>query len=218
MFCIAPLADAGKIDSTPIFMNTSSSMRHLLPVIAALLLFLPAAGDAQPQNRHGSNPNHEPANAPPAEDSDTATFTRAIAGQATEEQAAYFLAMTRSTETARQQAGGIERQGANANNSEELISRAATLQLSLDQALSDTSKFRRSFTNAQEATLKAPAKKLAKSDAGVSKSAKNLSHQLEQIPPEPGRVLAAVANVEKALEDLQSDQRNLAKAMGISSR
>jgi hypothetical protein len=193
-------------------------MRHVLPVIVTLLLFLPAAGGAQPQSRHGSNPNHGTANAPPAEDSDTATFTRAIAGQATEEQAAYFLAMTKSTETARQQAEGIERRGANANNSEELISGAATLQLSVDQTLSDTSKFRRSFTNAQETTLKAPAKKLAKSDVGVSKSAKSLSHQLEQIPPDPGRVLTAVANVERALEALQSDQHSLAKAMGISSR
>jgi hypothetical protein len=193
-------------------------MRQVLPVIVALFLFLPAAGVAQQPGRHGSNPNHGTSATPPAEDSDTATFTRAIAGQATEEQVARFLAMTKSTETARQQAKDIGRQGATANNSEELISRAATLQLSVDQALSDTSKFRRSFTDAQAATLKAPAKKLAKSEVGVSKSAKNLSHQLEEIPPDPGRVLTAVAHVERALEALQSEQGNLAKPMGITSR
>jgi hypothetical protein len=83
--------------------------------------------------------------------------------------------------------------------------------------LSDTSKFRRSFTDAQEATLKAPARKLAKSDAAVSKSGRNLSRQLEEIPPDAGRVLRAVANVEKALEALQSEQRTLGKEMGIPS-
>jgi hypothetical protein len=190
-------------------------MRHVLPAIAALLLFLPAAGMAQQPGRHGSAPNHETATAPPAEDSDTATFTRTIAGQATEEQITRFSAMTKSTETARQQAKSISRQST--NNSEELISRAATLELSVYQAISDTSKLRRSFTDAQEATLKVPAKKLAKSDATVSKNAKNLSHQLEEIPPDPGRVLTAVANVERALEALQSDQRTLAKEMGIPS-
>ena len=190
-------------------------MRQVLPILVALLLFLAAAGVAQQPGRHGSAPNHETASAPPAEDSDTATFTRTIAGQATEEQIARFLAMTKSTETARQQAKGIARQGA--NSSEELISKAATFQFSVDQALSDTSKFRRSFTDAQEATLKAPARKLAKSDAAVSKSGRNLSRQLEEIPPDAGRVLRAVANVEKALEALQSEQRTLGKEMGIPS-
>jgi hypothetical protein len=71
-------------------------MRQVLPILVALLLFLAAAGVAQQPGRHGSAPNHETASAPPAEDSDTATFTRTIAGQATEEQIARFLAMTKS--------------------------------------------------------------------------------------------------------------------------
>jgi hypothetical protein len=190
-------------------------MCHVLSIIAALLLFLPASGVAQQPGRHGSAPDHESATAPPVEDPDTTTFTRTIAGQATEEQTARFFAMNSSTETARRQAKTIIRQGA--NNSEELISKAATLELSVDQAISDTSKLRRSFTDAQEATLKVPARKLAKSDTAVSKSAKNLSHQLEEIPPDPRRVLTAVANVERALEALVSDQRTLAKEMGIPS-
>jgi hypothetical protein len=171
---------------------------------------------AQQQGRHGGAANHGTASAPPAEDADTATFTRAIAGQATDDQIAQFFAMTKSTETARQQAKTLGR-AANPNNSEELISRAATLQNSVDQALSDTSKFRRSFTDSQAATLKAPAKKLAKSTAAADKDAKNLSHQLEEIPPDPGRVLTAVVNVERALEELQSDQLTLGKKMGIPS-
>jgi hypothetical protein len=189
-------------------------MRQVSSVIIALSLLLSTAVGAQQQGKHGSAPNHGTA-APPAEDSDTATFTRAIAGQATDEQIVQFSAMTMSTETARQQAKTLGRRASGANNSEELISKAATLQNSVDQALSDTRKFRQSFTDSQAATLKASAKKLAKSDVGVSKSGKNLSHQLEEIPPDPGRVLTAVVNVERALEELQSDQLNLGKKMGI---
>jgi chromosome segregation ATPase len=121
--------------------------------------------------------------------------------------------MSNSAEIARRQAGIILRHGA--NNSEELISKAATLELSVDQAVSDTARFRHSFTDAQEATLKAPAKKLARSGAAVSKSVKNLSRQLEQIPPDPARVLSAVSSVQKALEAMQSEQRALGKEMGV---
>jgi hypothetical protein len=188
-------------------------MRPVSSVIVVLFLLLAAAGVAQQGSRHGSAANRGAA-APPAEDSDTATFTRAIAGQATDEQIAQFFAMTTSTETARQQAKGV---GRLANNSEELVSRAATLELSVYQALSDTNKLRRSFTDAQEATLKAPSKKLAKSNTTVDKGAKALSHQLEQIPPSPERLISAIANLQRDLEELQSDQLNLGKKMGIPS-
>lgn len=196
-------------------------MRPASSVIAALYLLLLTAGVAQQQGRHepvaDPSTNHD-ASATPVEDPDTATFTRAIAGQATEEQVARFFAMTKSTETARQQAKAIVRQGSNADNSEEIISKAATLEISVYQALSDTGKLRRSFTDAQEATLKAPARKLAKSDAAVKKSAKALSRHLEEIPPDPRQLAAAVSNLERALEALQSEQRNLEKAMGIAAR
>lgn len=192
-------------------------MRQVSSVIVALFLLLPAAGGAQQQGRHGSGANRGTASAPPAEDSDTATFTRAIAGQATDEQIAQFLAMTKSTEAAQQQAKGLKRLGLKPDNSEEVISKAATLQYSVDQALSDTGKFRRSFSDSQRATLKAPAKKLAKSDAAAGKGAKILSHQLEEVPPNLERLNAAISHLEKALEDLQSDQLNLGKKMGIPS-
>jgi chromosome segregation ATPase len=192
-------------------------MRQISFVIFAVWLLLPAVGVAQQQGRHGSGANRGTASNAPPEDSDTATFTRAVADQATEDQVAQFTAMTKSTETAQQQAGAIERLGATADHSEELISKAATLQSSVDQALSDTSKFRQSFSKSQQATFKAPAKKLAKSDAGATKDAKALAHQLEEVPPNVERVKAAISHLEKALQELQSDQRELGKAMAIVS-
>ncbi len=191
-------------------------MRQLLSVIFALLL-LAAVGVAQQQGRHGSGANRgTTAAAPPAEDSDTASFTRAVAGQATE-QIAQFFTMTKSTEAAQQQAKELQRLGVRRRNSEELISKAATLQNSVDQALSDTSKFRRSFGDQQRAILKAPDKKLAKSDATAGKEAKALAQQLEEVPPNPERLNTAINHMEKALAELQADQLSLQKPMGIPS-
>jgi hypothetical protein len=192
-------------------------MRQISSVIFAVLLLLPAVGVAQQQGRHSSGSSRGTASNAPPEDSDTATFTRAVEGQATDEQIAQFLAMTKSTQAAQQQAKDLERLGVKPDHSEEFISKSATLQSSVDQALSDTSKFRQSLGDSQRATLKAPVKKLAKSDAAASKDAKALAHQLAEVPPNPRRVMAAISNLDKALGELQSDQLNLGKPMGIPS-
>ncbi len=189
-------------------------MRHGLPAIAMLFLLSPLAGFGQHGGRHGSSSGTNPGTTP-AEDPDSATFKRAIADQATDEQIAQFQLMTKSTEAARQQAQGLQQPGSNANDSEELTSKATALQDAVDQALSDTHKFRQSFTDAQDASLKTLAKKLMKSEAAVGKSAKTISHELEQTTPNHGRLVSAAAHLEKELEALRSDQLDLGKEMGI---
>ena len=56
-------------------------MRLISSVIVVWFLLL-AAGTAQQQGRHGSGANRGTTSTPPAEDSDTATFTREVAGEA----------------------------------------------------------------------------------------------------------------------------------------
>jgi hypothetical protein len=192
-------------------------MRHSLPVIAMLFLLFPLAGLGQHGGRHGSSSSGS-AGTTPAEDPDTATFKRAVAAQATDTQIAQFHSMTKSTEAARQQAQGLQQPGSNANHSEELTSKATALQDAVDQALSDTHKFRQSFTDSQETTLKTLARKLMKSDAAVNKSSKAISHELEQQTPNQGRLVSAAANLQKELEALQSVQLNVGKEMGIQSQ
>ena len=125
--------------------------------------------------------------------------------------------MTKSTQAAQQQVKDLERLSSQAGASEEIISKAATLQNSVDQALSDTSKFRRSFGDSQRALLKPQDKKLAKSDAAAGKDSKALGHQLEEVPPDVERLNTAIRHVGKTLEELQADQLNLGKVMGIPS-
>jgi hypothetical protein len=153
----------------------------------------------------------------PAEDPDVATFKHAVAEQATDEQVEQFHQMVKSTEAARQQAHDLQVLGSKSGDSENLTSKATTLQNFLERALSDTQNFRRSFTDSQEATLKNQAKKLTKSEAAVSKRAKAMAQQLEQGTPNAGRLGNDAANVEKEIVVLQSDQISLGKQMGIPS-
>jgi hypothetical protein len=188
-------------------------LRRCLSIIAVLFLLFPLASFAQHGGRHGSTPASGTATSP--EDPDTATFKREVAAQATDDQVAQFRSMTKSTEEARVQAQAIQHLGP--NDSEQLIGKAANLKNSIDQALSDEHKFRQSFTDSQQATLKSQTKKLTKSEAAISKSTKSLSHQLDQTTPSATRLVSTVANLEKAIDQLQSDQLGLGKQMGIES-
>lgn len=186
-------------------------------VVAILFLSFQLSVVAQHGGRHGTSSGTSGAGTP-ADDPDLATFKHAVAEQATDEQIAQFRVMTKSTEAARQQAHDLQDQSSKPGNSTTLASQANVLENSVEQALSDTQNFRRSFTDSQEATLKVQAKKLIKSDTAVSKSAKGLSQQLEKTTPDSSRLLHAAAHLEKELETLQSDQLNLAKQMGIQSQ
>jgi hypothetical protein len=185
-------------------------------VIAMLFLsFQLAAVGQRGGNRGTSGTNGGTATQP--EDPDVAGFKHAIAEQATDEQIGQFRLMTKNTEAARQQAHDFQNQGSRPGNSETLTSKATALHNSIEQALSDTKNFRRSFTDSQEATLKNQAKKLTKSDAALGKSSQDFSKQLEQTTPKSSRLVNAAANLEKELEALQSDQLSLGKDMGIQS-
>lgn len=103
----------------------------------------------------------------------------------------------------------------NASNSGDLASNANGLQDSVDKALTDTRIFLQSFSDLQETDLKKLVKKLTKSGAVVHKGDKGISQQLEQQALNAGRLVKTAESLEKALVELQADQLNLGKEMGI---
>jgi|SRR5580658_424050 hypothetical protein len=186
-------------------------------VVAILFLSFQLPAVSQHGGRHSTSSGTS-GTGTPSEDPDLTTFKHAVAEQATDEQVAQFRLMTKSTEAARRQAHDLQDQSSKPGNSADPANQANALESSVEQALSDTQTFRRSFTDSQEATLKVQAKKLTKSDTAVSKSAKGLSQQLERTTADPSRLKHSAPNLEKELETLQSDQLALGKQMGIQSQ
>ena len=193
-------------------------MPRRVSAFVSLLLVLPLAALAQYGGRHGggSTSSAGKTSAPP-DDPDLAGFKHAVAVQATEEQTAQFRLMTKSTETARQQAHELQHPGSSAGDSVALTHKATALQSAVEEVQTENRGFRQSLSDAQEAGLKTLTKKLAKADAAVSKAAKALSQQLEQGPINSEGLTNAAANLEKALLTLQSDQLSLGKEMGVTS-
>jgi hypothetical protein len=182
-----------------------------------LLLLFPLAVQGQHGGRHGNSTGTSGGTTAPAEDSDVATLKHALAVQATEEQIGQFQLMIKSAEVARQQAHDLQQIGSNASNSEDLTSKATSLQDSVEEAQRENRAFRQSLSDSQEAGLKNLTKKVTKSDSAVSKDAKAISKQMEQRTLNSGRLASAAENLEKALVQFQSAQLNLGKEMGIHS-
>ncbi len=190
-------------------------MRNSVSVIGIVFLLFPLAALGQHGGRHGTSTGTSGGTTAPSEDSDVATLKHAIAVQPTDGQIEQFRLMTKSTEAARQQAHNFQQMGSNGSGSEGLASKATSLQDSVEEAQRENRTFRQSLSDSQDAGLKNLTKKLTKSDSAVSKDAKALSKQLERESPDSGRLVSAVANLEKALAQFLSDQLNLGKEMGI---
>ena len=183
-------------------------------ILAMLFVLWPSAVMAQHTGRRGSSTGASGGTASP-EGADVETFKRAIAVQATAEQVTQFRAMAKSTETARQQARDLGRQTEDSGDSVQLTHKATSLQNSVDQVENDYQAFRRSLSDAQEAGLKEFTKKLNKAHAAVTKAAKVMSQQLDQVPVNAAKLPGAGESLEKALAAFQADQVKLGNEMGI---
>ncbi len=191
-------------------------MRQSLSVIAILFLLFPLNLLGQHGGRHSTTGTNSGTSAPP-EDPDAATFKRAVAEEATEGQVAQFRLMTKSTEAARKQAVDLQHLNSIASNSDDLTSKAGSLQDAVEKALTDARIFLQSFSDSQEAILKNLVKKLTKSGVAVNKSDKGISQQLDQTTLNAGHLAKAAESLEKALVEFQTNQLNLGKEMGIPS-
>jgi hypothetical protein len=193
---------------TPVVMWCTAAVLNLV------LLLFPSAMVGQHGSRHGSASSTN-TGAAPTENPDAVSLKKTVAEQATDDQIVQFREMRKKTEAARQQAQEVQHSVSTAGETQDLTSKATALQTSAEQALDETQRFRRSFNDSQEATLKNLAKKLMKSEAAATKSVKRLSQVLEQTNPDKEHLANAAANLEKELANLASDQLSLGREMGI---
>jgi len=180
--------------------------------IAAICLCTSLALPAQSGRHGGSHSASQGSSTTPADNPDLANFNRAVAVEATGEQKADFKLLVKYTEAARQQAQSLQKAAPDG-----AVRQAAALQDSLDEVQRQQRDFLRTFSDAQAAGLKKPARKLTQSGAGLEKEARKFSAQLDQIPPDPRHLQQTAVRLDKALAALRSDQNALATEMAIDA-
>lgn len=148
-----------------------------------------------------------------ASDATLTDFNHALAVQATSEQASHFQNLTKSTERARKLAQELS--GLTSSSSIDISRKSSALKDAVEEAQDGNQDFVKSFTKSQKAGLKELTKKLQKADSEVAKQWKELERQLTGATAN-GEGIAA-GKLENALEELQSQQINAGKEMGIQT-
>lgn len=173
-------------------------------VCALLLLACPTVLLAQHRGTHGAGAAGAPAG-PPASD-DMKDFSRAVALQATPEQANVYQQLTASLASAKK--GVLEFQHPTATPPTSDISRAKALSDAADETFTDGERFLSSFSDAQKSGLKELAKKFRKANSEIAKENKALTGNLTHAS-------TAVERLDKALHDLEDNQTAIGKEMGV---
>ena len=143
-------------------------------------------------------------------------FNRALAVQATPDQTSHFPELTKSTETARKLAQELAQLGGKADSANDFAKQSAALKSAVEEAQGANQDFVKSFTKSQKAGLKELAKKVEKADSEVGKQWKDLEKQLSGVKAANEGIAGSADKLEKALEELQSQQIELGKEMGIT--
>jgi len=149
-------------------------------------------------------------------DASLADFNRALAVQATSDQASHFPELSKSTENARKLAQDLAGPGAKADSATDFARKNAALKAAVEDAQGSNQDFVKSFTKSQKAGLKELTKKLEKADSEVTKSWKDLEKQLGGAKANSEVIAGTADKLEKALEEFQSQQVELGKEMGIT--
>jgi hypothetical protein len=143
-------------------------------------------------------------------------FKRAVALQATPDQAVEFRRLTESTQVARKSAQDLLKLAENASKTD-LLRSSNPLASALEEVRTDNQKFLQSFSVVQKSGLREVTKKLDKSNSDVTKRSKALTRDLE-LSPTAGRQISEVAQkLDEALSDLQARQLAIGSEMGIQS-
>lgn len=166
---------------------------------------------------HGAGAGHPATGAsnPAPNASDINDFNRAIALQASADQAALFQQATKSTEAARKEAQNLIRQAENANKPDS--TRYADLSDAVEEAQSNNQQFVRSFSSSQQSGLKALTRKLNKADSDISKQSKAFTQELGRSQIDGKKIAGVVEKLDKALTGFQTEQLDIGKEMGVQS-
>jgi hypothetical protein len=141
-------------------------------------------------------------------------FNRALAVQATADQAAHFQELLKNTENAKK----LTQEWAAAKPDSATYSsrKSAALKDAVEEAQGGSQDFMKSFSKSQKAGLKELTKKLERADVEVAKQWKELEQQLATKGGAEG-IASTADRLEKALEELQSQQVGLGKEMGVQT-
>ena len=191
------------------------------PMVLAIgtLLLLSASTLLAQHGGHGGGGRRGSPGAGSADTSDAglADFNRALAVQATTDQISHFPQLTKSTEAARKLAQDCSGLSGKADSATEFSRRTAALKEAVEEAQGSNQDFVKSFTKSQKAGLKELTKKLEKADSEVGKLWKDLERQLGGAKAVTEAIALTADKLEKALEEFQSQQIELGKAMGITA-
>ena len=150
-------------------------------------------------------------------DSSLPDFNRALAVQATPDQASRFQSLAKSTEAARKQAQDLFRLAAKADDPAEFSQHVAALKDVVEEVQSGNRSFVKSFSKPQKSGLKELTKKLDKADSEITKQKKDLDQRLGLPQGDDEGVASLADKMEKALADFQAQQLSLGKEMGIQA-
>lgn len=188
--------------------------RFLWLACGILLAVIPSLLTAQ--HRGGRGPGSTTGRAPtgvPNKD-DLKDFNRAVALQATPEQVQKYRELTGIVQAARKDAQDLQRAAANVSDPK-LFQNTDSLTDAVADAQTANQKFVSSFSPAQKSGLKAQTKKLGKTTSEISKQSKSLTRQLSHGTGKGKQILSAADKLEKALSNLQANQRSIGDEMGI---
>jgi hypothetical protein len=141
-------------------------------------------------------------------------FKLALAVQADPDQTAQYLALAKNTEAARKQAHELQQLAVGADVSKQ----AGDFKAAIEQTSSDNQDFVHSLNKAQKTLLKELVKKYEKADSELAKQSKSFSQEVASGKIDGPQLTAAAQKFEKALGDVQSQQKSLADEMGIQAK
>jgi hypothetical protein len=143
-------------------------------------------------------------------------FHDVLAVQATNEQAAAYAAMMRSTSAADLDLKSLEEQVRKENDSSGLANRAKQAQNAIEGARDLNKKFLEGFSEPQRTGMKEISKRLAKADSELAQQARALDLPSEA-KQSGAQLLAVVDNLQHALSNFQHSQLDLGEEMSIPS-
>lgn len=184
--------------------------------LAAVLLFC-ASGALGQHAGHGGGRRGAPGSAGSTGTSDSSLqdFNRALAVQATPDQASQFQSLAKSTEAARKQAQDLFRLAAKADDPKEFSQHVAALKDAVEDVQNGSGSFVKSFSKSQKSGLRELTKKLDKADSEITKQKKAFDQRLGLPQGDDEGVASLADKMEKALAEFQAQQLSLGKEMGI---
>jgi hypothetical protein len=192
--------------------GTPNMNRLIWLVCGIALLINPHTLLAQRRGGRGAGTARAPAGVSTPDD--LKDFKRAIALQATPDQALQFRRLTESTQAARKSAQDLSRVAENASKTD-LLHSTHPLAIALDEVQTDTQIFLQSLSAVQKSGLKDVTKKLGKANSDVTKRNKVLTRDLERSRIAGRKISGVAEGLDQALSSLQAQQLAIGNEMGI---